>query len=555
MASMAYLSALLRLIRERLQAKGVLTARDLEEIAVTARATAGGVTKAERVRAREQAKPARADAEAEAEGGHQEQVAATDATDDGAAREELSLERRLDLLRASVRARYGDDAVVMETYPDQVIVGVLAPARQESPDGAQPGDAPRLYRQAYRIDGTGAVEFGERVEVEERREYVPVQAHDMEQVVSTLCAIRLDDGHGLPEWQQVHKIGEWAEPHASGQRIRLTRAMGDTMIRNFHARVLRRDVPLDEMHLTDQGGHALGWFVDLRWGSEGQGLPGAPEPDGKGPILYGRVRYNRLGIQKLTDEEYKYLSPQYHLNYVDKETGIAYGPTLLAVAATNNPFLRIRSIQGEPAPAPVVLTDGLVGTRRRRRDGREGHRDGHELSEEAKAMTTVEMQPIEPMQPQVQVQVQARSGQPGEQSAPEVQLTEQIAALSEQNRRLAAEVARLREERHRERVERFISEQVGRGVPPAVTAIARAILLNCSPDAEAVIALSDAPDAPKVNLFEAVQELVRVIEGLHLGARTRQMDQPLPPGQAVLDEQIEAAKREVLRLAGVRVQD
>lgn len=487
MASMAYLSALLRLIRERLQVKGVLTARDLEEIAATARATAGGVTRAEKVR--EQREQAQVAQEAQVERGRVEPVAAMDA-----------------------------------------------------------------------MDADGAAEQGERVEVEERREYVPVQAHDleMEQVVSTLCAIRLDDGHGLPEWQQVHKIGEWAEPHASGQRIRLTRAMGDTMIRNFHARVLRRDVPLDEMHLTDQGGHALGWFVDLRWGSEGQGLPGAPEPDGKGPILYGRVRYNRLGIQKLTDEEYKYLSPQYHLNYVDKETGIAYGPTLLAVAATNNPFLRIRSIQGEPAPAPVVpvvLTDGLVGTHRWRRDGREGH----ELSEEAKAMTTVEMQPMQPMQSAPRSSGEREREQEREQSAPEVQLTEQIAALSEQNRRLAAEVARLREERHRERVERFISEQVGRGVPPAVTTIARAILLNCSPDAEAVIALSDAPDAPKVNLFEAVQELVRVIEGLHLGARTRQMDQPLPPGQAVLDEQIEAAKREVLRLAGVdvgvRVQD
>ncbi len=244
MASMAYLSALLRLIRERLQVKGVLTARDLEEIATTARATAGGVTKAEKVR--EQAKAA------QAEEGRAEPVAAMEVGDpvpmagNGAVvrLEELSLERRLDLLRAACRARYGDDAVVMETYPDQVIVGVLVPVH---PDGTQP--TPRLYRQAYRIDESGAVEFGERVAVEERREYVPVQAHDAAdpQVVSTLCAIRLDDGHGLPEWQQVHKIGEWAEPHASGQRIRLTREMGDVMIRNFHARVLRRDVPLDEM--------------------------------------------------------------------------------------------------------------------------------------------------------------------------------------------------------------------------------------------------------------------------------------------------------------------
>lgn len=284
--------------------------------------------------------------------------------------------------------------------------------------------------------------------------------------------------------------------------------------------------------------------MDLRWGSEGQGLPGAPEPDGKGPILYGRVRYNRLGIQKLTDEEYKYLSPQYHLNYVDKETGIAYGPTLLAVAATNNPFLRIRSIQGEPAPEPVVLTDGLIGTRRR---------GASELSEEAMAMTAAEMQTTQTTQTTQTAPIPVRNEQP--QGGQDVQLTEQIATLSEQNRRLAAEVARLREERHRDRVERFISEQVSRGVPPAVTTIARAILLNCSPDAEAVIALSDAPDAPKVNLFEAVQELVRTIEGLRLGARTRQEDRPLPPGQAVLDEQIEAAKREVLRLAGVRVQD
>ena len=302
------------------------------------------------------------------------------------------------------------------------------------------------------------------------------------QVVATMASLRLADGAALPVWQQLHKVGEWAEPHPSGVRIRLTRPMGDTLIRNFSSGVVRRDIPLDQRHGTDADGVALGWLRDVRWGAAGQGLPGGPEPDGAGSILYGRFEYNKLGTDTLGDEQYKYISPQYDLDYRDKETGRSYGPAFVAVGATNNPFLRQRSIHGQEAPAPVVLSDGLAGMQQQK---------GAE-------MTTSES-------PRV------------------LELSDRVVALE-------AQIAAQKTEAHRVEVQHFLDGQMRLGLPPALAETFRRVMLATSPEAEGIIRLSDEPEAAPVNLYAALRSAVVQIPKVHLGPIVLEDDTRPPNG-------------------------
>jgi hypothetical protein len=322
-----------------------------------------------------------------------------------------------------------------------------------------------------------------------------------------LAELRLaDEGRAIPEWQQLHRIGEWVVPHGSGHKIVLSKDMGDTMIGNFHRQTIRRMIPLDEGHGTDNGGHALGWLADMRWGSEGDGLPGGPaEPDGKGPILYGRFRYTDLGKTKLTNEHFKYISPQYDLNYRDKETGREYGPAVTAVAATNNPYLRLRSLQGEPAPEPVVLSDGLVRAA--------APNPAQQTSQAAPVREEPEMD-----EAQVQALIDARVA---DTTAKLADMEARLADKEAESERLASALAVERTDRHQERVAVWCSDQIKAGVPAAIiNKYARPVLLAADPHAEGRIKLGDSDDAADpLNVFQVVQgmieEFVTINQGLN----------------------------------------
>lgn len=347
-----------------------------------------------------------------------------------------------------------------------------------------------------------------------------VSLADGDQETYTVAALRLaDEARKIPEWQQVHRLGQWAVPHAgSGQKIKLTQEMGDTMIRNFRLGAVRRGVPLDEIHLTDSGGQAMGWMVDLRWGKEGEGLAD-DEPSGTGNILYGRFRYNSYGLAKLGDEQYRYISPQYHLDYQDKETANKYGPALTAVAATNNPFLRLRSFQGEPAPGPVtlsdvrledlpeVLVDGLRGT---------------PGPAEAALNEAVDDSPAAVETPAVEHE-QTTAAPVVHNEEPEMteEMTQQLADLANNNQRLSEQlalaqnvIAAIKLDNHHTKVDRFIDTLVTKGVPPALTEKGKVILYNCDPDYEATLTLSEGEG--QVNLFGAIQSLLSDLPVLDL---------------------------------------
>jgi hypothetical protein len=349
-------------------------------------------------------------------------------------------------------------------------------------------------------------------------------------VAEVYTEIRLADlgGGTLPSWQQIHKIGEWMIPHAISGKIQLTREMGNQMIQNFNNGVLRIGVPVDEGHSTDSGGRAIGRVVSLSWGDEGEGLPGYSAPNGRGNILYAKMNFNSVGQQVLGDvpPQFGWFSPQYLLNYKDKESGREYGCTLRAVGSTNNPFLRLRSVQGEPVPEPVLLSDGLVRPQ-------SGSNNVPEENTGAPKLTDAE-----------------------------IRLQETERKLEDAQNRIALTEKRLAEQAratHVERVVNLMDRHVSNGLPPALRPYLQAILLSSHPEDEASVSLDDHPtDTDSYNLYGLAVKLTELIPHMPVNQQiTVDMDAQRPPNEApklkLDDGQYKAISRRMLEEAGIGV--
>lgn len=94
----------------------------------------------------------------------------------------------------------------------------------------------------------------------------------------------------------------------------------ESLIDNWRSNVLGVDIAIDCNHQPDSG--ALGWIKDLAVEDGTFAVYGEPTSLGK----------DQLG------SVYRYGSLEFTENYVDPETGISYGPTLLGCAATNRPI-------------------------------------------------------------------------------------------------------------------------------------------------------------------------------------------------------------------------
>lgn len=120
-------------------------------------------------------------------------------------------------------------------------------------------------------------------------------------------------------WLNIHRIGSWKHPTYG--KIEGTFKKFEKMIENFENKVIGRDIPMDARH---SHGESLGWIEKLKI---------------VGEKLMALVSWTPVGEKIVKDRIFKYISPEYDENYQDKETGKKYGPTLIAIAATNFPFL------------------------------------------------------------------------------------------------------------------------------------------------------------------------------------------------------------------------
>jgi len=134
--------------------------------------------------------------------------------------------------------------------------------------------------------------------------------------LESLETIELED---KKSWLNIHRVGTWSHPtykKVEGSIEKFTK-----MIENFENKIIGRDVPMDSRH---GHGESLGWVEKLKI---------------VGDKLMALVAWTPLGEKAVKERIWKYISPEYDENYEDKETGKKYGPALLAISATNFPFL------------------------------------------------------------------------------------------------------------------------------------------------------------------------------------------------------------------------
>ena len=129
-----------------------------------------------------------------------------------------------------------------------------------------------------------------------------------------------DGGDGFKRsWIMLMPEGEFEHPQYGA--LEFTHAKLADFKKNFDGRVRKIDIALDQDH---DGGKATGWLEKLELRDGG---------------LWGLVRWTKLGEQLLTDQIYRYFSPEFG-NFTDPESGKKFSNVIIGGALTNRPFLK-----------------------------------------------------------------------------------------------------------------------------------------------------------------------------------------------------------------------
>lgn len=121
---------------------------------------------------------------------------------------------------------------------------------------------------------------------------------------------------------KVAVIGKWKGHHAGQFEIDQTDL--EQMIENFKNRGL--SIPIDYEHesLENKKAPAIGWVDELYI---------------KDNALYALPKWNDEARELIANKQYKYISPVFMFNSVDRVSGKGIGTTLQSIALTNTPFL------------------------------------------------------------------------------------------------------------------------------------------------------------------------------------------------------------------------
>ncbi len=124
------------------------------------------------------------------------------------------------------------------------------------------------------------------------------------------------------------RLGKWKHPGYGP--LEGTQEKFDSIISNFKKNVLGRPPYIRLGHSKD-GAPTFGdapaeaWVYDIVQ---------------EGPVLYALAHPTGEAIvTAIRDKRYRFASPEYQENYVNKETGAQAGPALMAIGLTNEPFL------------------------------------------------------------------------------------------------------------------------------------------------------------------------------------------------------------------------
>lgn len=132
--------------------------------------------------------------------------------------------------------------------------------------------------------------------------------------------LRLNEGDTLPDEVEILRVGNYDHPYYG--KFEISHAHLDSFVTNFHNNVRRIDLAVDYDHETRE---AAGWFKDVVKRENS---------------VWGVIDWTPNGAKSLTDKEFRYISADFDMNYIDNESKTEYGPTLYGAALTNRPFVK-----------------------------------------------------------------------------------------------------------------------------------------------------------------------------------------------------------------------
>ncbi len=150
-------------------------------------------------------------------------------------------------------------------------------------------------------------------------------------------AIELSEGGKVADKVQGARIGSFSHPKYGN--IPITKDTLKSFKNNFDKKVRGVDLAIDYKH--DSEAEAAGWIKGLELSEDGESL-------------FLIVNWTPKGEQKLSEKEFRYISPDFLFDFKDNETKQSYGPTLLGAGLTNRPVIK--------GMEPIVqLTEGKDG--------------------------------------------------------------------------------------------------------------------------------------------------------------------------------------------------
>lgn len=122
-------------------------------------------------------------------------------------------------------------------------------------------------------------------------------------------------------WVTLTRTGVFTDPRYG--EFAITPRMLDQMVANFEADAFGQDVLIDIEHTRDHG--AAGRVLELRV---------------EGKRLRANVEWSPMGAKAIRERGYRYMSAEFHEDFVDNETQQPYGAVLMGAALTIRPAIK-----------------------------------------------------------------------------------------------------------------------------------------------------------------------------------------------------------------------
>ncbi len=154
------------------------------------------------------------------------------------------------------------------------------------------------------------------------------RAHGRKAGERAFFPISLSEGEP-PEWAPLLPIpGEY--PHPTYGPLNMTEEKISRMVQQFNDGIYQKPIPIDGEHQTKTSG-AMGWIYDVRLNEDGS--------------ADAQVKWTERGRVMLSDQRYKFISPEWYEEWEDPATGKMYTDVLIGCAITTRPFFKAGSLR------------------------------------------------------------------------------------------------------------------------------------------------------------------------------------------------------------------